>query len=153
MPPVRNLPVAASQTIKKYDLLELSSNKLAQLCSLPGSNNSVQASGGSSGEVFIALAPITTTGSVDEDDTLAVYSLNEIFVLMRGYAATASDAEKADFTIGTSYQPVRYRGDSANIWWYALGTTTTNGELKVMDKSKESAEGDDYTLLYVGQDL
>jgi len=144
--------VAASQTIQEGDLLVFSSGRLTQAVALPSSNNTFDASAGSLGDMFVALAPITTSGSVTDADRIPVAPLNANLMLhLRIFNTTAGDSEQQDLTVGTSYRVGRYRGESASIWWYAMSTNSTNGDLKYLNASKDSAASDDYGLGYFGK--
>jgi hypothetical protein len=147
------IPVAASQNIKKGDLLVLSSGKLAQSVSLPGSNNSGQASGGSLGRIYYALADIVTGGSPAETDGIPVVDLNQLTakLTLRLYSTTAADSQQQDVAVGTSYKIGRWRGASANEWWYYLTVDSTNGDLTILAKSPESDPTDNFGLVEVGK--
>jgi hypothetical protein len=147
------LTVAASQTIKMYDIVSLSSSNVQQAISLPGADTTGTASGGNLAELGIALAPITTASSGVETATgrtqipVAIWDDN-LEVAMRIYNATAANAELQDLTLGTSYQFQRWRQTSTN-WWYSLIVTTTNGELRFSDYYAGSNVADDYGIAWV----
>ena len=148
-----HMEVGASQTIQQYDILKLSSGLLVQAIALPGTDNTAAASGGSLPDLYLAMAPITTGGSVTAADKVAVIKLNEkqAGLLLRLYHATGTSAQQQDVLAGTAYQCGRWRGASASEWWYYLSVVTTNGEFTILEKSPESAADDSYGLVVVGQ--
>lgn len=150
----KDLVVATSQNIKMFDIVSLSSGLVQQSISLPGSNSTATASGGNLPTLGIALADIVTTSAGIETATgrttipVAILDSN-LEALFRIYNATAANAQQQDITIGTNYQFVRYRGATSAIWFYGLSTTTTNGELKYVEPSAESAVTDNYGMVWV----
>lgn len=145
--------VAASQDIKMWDILALSSSVAQQSIALPGSNNTGTASGGNLTELGVALAPIVTASSGVEAITgrttipVAIWDDN-LELCLRIYNATASAAEPQDLTLGTAYQFQRWRNASASEWWYSLITTTTNGELVYVERAGISGNDDDYGMVW-----
>lgn len=150
----RDYPVAASQTIQPGDWLNLSSGTVQQSLSLPGSNNSVTASGSGQQFVGMALAGITTNSSAVEASTgrttipVAIFDA-ETEVLVRIYNATAGSAEPQDVNLGTSYNLSRFRGASASVWFYVMNTSTTDANVSLIEKSLESAADEDYGFVWV----
>ena len=148
------LPVAINQTIGIGDWLVITAGLLTQAIAAPGSNNTVS-SPGSLVPYAVALAPITTGGTVDQDvDKIPVMVLDDDGVnrmLMRIYAAVAADAEQQDVLIGTSYRLARWRGGAAAALWYMMSVTTAQGDVKLRAFSPQSAKGDDYGLVEVGR--
>jgi hypothetical protein len=155
-------PVAASQTIRRGDIVALSSGSVQQAIALPGANNTATASGGNLAILGVALDDITTNASgVDTTSggsagiprthcNVAIFDDN-LEVAMRLYDATLTNTQQSDVTVGTAYQFARFRGASASEWWYMLTITTTNGELKVVERSLEvpgSALTDNYGILW-----
>jgi len=128
--------VAASTTIYAGDIVALnSSGQLVQALALPGSNNSVTASGGTVVTLGVALQSITTNAS--GIDTTGPFNISTIPVaiwdantqyLFRTYDATAANTTLANLKQGKQYQFGRYRGASATSWWYVMILTQTNGE-------------------------
>lgn len=152
--PTYKMEVATSQTIKPFDLLILSSGKLTQAISLPGTNSTGAASGGSLSDLYVAMAPITTGASVDPAvDSLSVIKLKDAKdgLLLRIYNTTDTASQQQDVLAGTNYQVGRWRGASANEWWYYMSTVTTSGDVTLLEKSPESAAADYYGLVVVGQ--
>ena len=151
-----SFPVAASQNIKKGDILSLSSGAVQQAIALPGADNTATASGGNLPIVGIAGADITTDATGYE--TNAGVSRNTIPVIifdnntqlgLRVWNATATNAEYQDVAVGTAYQFARYRLNSTTSW-YVLTTVTTNGELKVVSPLYAAgyAATDQYPVFY-----
>lgn len=153
--PSRTVQIAASQTIKAGDFLGKTSgaNTFEQALALPGSNNSVTASGGNGAFAAIACESITTTPGGVETATgktaIQVYMLDaHLEFAIRIYNSTASDAEFNDIALGTPYQLGRFRGASANEWFYVLTTTTTNGEIVPVGIYAGSSPTDDYGAVW-----
>ena len=150
LPYVVDWPVAASQTIKKGDFLIISSgaSTCEQAIALPGSN-STETSSGSVSILGVAMADITTTASVSEaTDRIPVALANDdLRILLPIYNSSASAAEPQDLTRGTAYQLSRWRGTASTIWWYAVDTGTSNGELIYVNRS--SANDEDYGKVWV----
>ncbi|RYG30175.1 hypothetical protein EON81_25385 [bacterium] len=126
-------PVAASQTIKKGDLLKFSASgqTVEQALALPGANSTASAdSGGSVALVGMALESIKTESSGQEAITerskirVAIFGNVNQFAL-RIYDATQGSSEAQDLTSGGTYQFKRWRGADAGTWWYALSTAGT----------------------------
>lgn len=163
-------PVAASQTINAGDIVALSSGLIQQAIALPGSNNSATLSGGALGTLGIALDGIVTNSAgVDSTSQLlpkttipvALFDGNLEF-LTRVWNATPSNTPITNLTLLQFYQIGRYRGASANIWWYFISTTTTNGEAQYVDQygvlpylstiagqGGQQAATDQYPLLWI----
>jgi hypothetical protein len=146
------LPVAASQTIKKGDILKFSSGKLTQ-----GIANSAIAAGenidngGVSGgiDLFVAQHDYTTGASVDETNKMNVHPLdtNEIMLQVGvfGDTATSGAPGTTNTTVthihaGTNYQLGRY--NNAGVYSYGADTETTNGELKFIEDYPGNAAAD-----------
>lgn len=135
------LPVAASQTIKKGDLLKYSSGKLVQAIanSAIASGENIDSGGVSGGvDLFYALYDYTTTASVDETNKMHVCPLtdNEVLLQVGVFADTAtsgapgtSSTAVTDIHAGGIYQYGRY--NNGGIYSYGADTETTNGELKL----------------------
>ncbi len=151
---VRTLPVAADQNIKTFDVLILSTGLLAQAIALPGSNNSGSAPG-SLTIYAIALAPITTGASPSlETDRIPVRILDAAGrnrLVTRLYNATAADSQQQDALVGTSYRLGRWRGASADQWWYYLSTTTAQGDTVLHKMSPDSKPTDNYGIVEIGK--
>jgi len=147
--------VAASQTIRKGDIVAKTSgaNTIEQSIALPGSNNSVTASGGNLPVLGIAMEDITTDAAGVEAITgktsirVAVFD-DQLQVGLRIYNATADDAELRDLALFGQYQFARFRGASATEWFYVLTTTTSNGELVYVEPYNGSALDDDYGVAW-----
>lgn len=157
----KEVTIAASQNIKKGDILSKSSgaNTYEQSCALPSSNNVI--TGGLSGEnlpIFgVAAAPITTSAGGSEAitgrTTIPVWVFDSnLEIGLRVYDSesthAAADSEPRDIALGTPLQFGRYRGASADEWWYVLCTTTTNGELVPVERHAGSADEDDYGVVW-----
>lgn len=152
----KEVTIAASQNIKKYDFLAKTSgaNTYEQACALDGSNNTGTASGGNLPIFGIAQTGIVTgaggTEATTGRSTIRVWVFDSaIEVALRIYHATPSSAEPRDIVLGTPYQFQRWRGASADEWWYSLLTTTTNGELAYMERHAGSADDDDHGVVWV----
>lgn len=151
----KEVTIAASQNIKKYDILAKTSgaNTYEQACALDASNNTGTASGGNLPIFGVAAAGIVTAAGGSEATTgrttIPVWVFDgNLEVAMRIYNATAANAEPRDLTLGTPYQFQRWRGASADEWWYSLITTTTNGELAFVERHASSADDDDYGVVW-----
>lgn len=149
-------PVAASQTIKMGDFVSLSSGKVQQALSMPGSANSAQTSGGSTSLLGVAMADITTDSNGIEAVTgrttvpVAILDSN-LEVTLRIFNATATSSTQSSIALGTAYRLCRVRRDVATDWFYAIdaGASTTNGELRLVEACPDSASGDQYGLVSV----
>lgn len=147
-----SLPVTASTTIKKGDVVKLTSGFLVQAIALPGTNSTFDLSGGSLADLYLAAADYATGASITAADVCPVIPFDDkLKVMMRIYNGTAANSELQDVLVGTAYQLGRWRGASATEWWYAMGTTTTNGDLKLLERSPESEITDDYGLGWWGK--
>ncbi len=143
------LPVVASQTIKKGDLLKYSSGKLTQAIanSAIASGENIDSGGVSGGiDLFVACYDFTTTASVDETTKMHVVPLtvNEVLLQVGVFADTATSGAPGttstavtDIHSGGIHQYGRY--NNGGIFSYGADTETTNGELKF--RSDYEAEG------------
>jgi hypothetical protein len=156
----REYPVVASQDIRRGDIVSLdAAGKITQAIALPGANNTGTASGGNlpivgwADDDFTADASgVSTDGQSRTVIGVHLFSPNSQGVSeisMRIYNATAADSQQQDVVRGTAYQFQRWRGAGAGIWWYELITTTTNGELEVVEYNAESALTDSYGIVWV----
>lgn len=137
------LPVAASQTIVKGDLLKFSSGKLVQAIanSAIASGENIDSGGVSGGvNLFVACADYTTSASVSESDKLCVAPLsdNEIMLQIGVFADTATagapgstSTAVTDIHAGGTYQYGRY--NNGGVFQYGADTETTNGELTLVE--------------------
>lgn len=155
-PTVIDETVAASQNIKRGDVLVKSSGVVSQAIALPGSNNTATASGGNLPIYGIADADITTDGSGVETaggltrTTIPVLVFDDNLDLnIRGWNATEGNAQLQDFTKGTAYQFARFRGASADVWYYVLIVTTTNGEMLYVEAPQILTALNTYPNLWV----
>ena len=141
------LPVAASQTIKRGDLLKFASGKLTQAIA----NSAIAAgenidSGGTSGglNLFVATHDLTTTSSVDETNVIIAASLieNEVMLQIAAFADTATDTGGTHYPASTSsavtdiHAGGTYQFGRVNIggvFSYGADTETTNGELTLVE--------------------
>lgn len=148
-------PVAASQTIRMGDFVSLSSGKVQQALALPGSNNTATTSSGNTPMLGVAMADITTDSGGAEATTgrttvpVAILDGN-LEIALRIWNSTASNATQANLALGTSYWVSRVRGDTAGTWWYAVSSASpTNGELRYVEASPESAGSEQYGIAIV----
>lgn len=137
------LPVVASQTIKKGDLLKFSSGKLTQAIanSAIASGENIDSGGVSGGiDLFVAMQDLTTGGSVTEADKIYVAPLdtNEILLQVGVFADTATSGAPGttntavtNIHAGTNYQYGRY--NNSGVYSYGADTETTNGEIKLVE--------------------
>lgn len=151
----KDYTVAASTTINYLDIVSLSADgTVIQALTLAASNNTAVTSGGNLPMLGVAMAPIVTASSGAEATTgrttipVAVFDAN-LEVALRIYSATTTATQQPDVVLGTAYQLQRWRGASADEWWYSLITTTTNGELKVTERSPESSVTDNYGIVWL----
>lgn len=153
--------VAASTSIKRYDIVSLNGSQLVQQAiALPGSNNSASLSGGSLPTLGVALASITTNAAGQDTSSglpvttvpVAIWDGN-LEILIRAWNATPANTQISTGTFNPSaiLQLGRWRGPNANTWWYFLSTTTTNGELLVVEQYglNDQLTTDQYALLFV----
>lgn len=149
IPHSQDYPVAASQTIKMFDILAISSGNMAQAIALPGSN-STETSAGSVVLFGVAMADITTGSSVDEQaDRIPVAVFDDsLEVALKIHVSTGvgSDSEAQDLTFGTAYQLGRWRGVSSAVWWYFADTGTTNAEMRYMGRANYDGNDEDFAL-------
>ena len=138
-------PFVTVAALNRGDFVINSSGSVDQACALPGSASTDTPSGGATVTIGRALH----AAAIGDTVQVALHDDN-IEWFLRIYNDTASAAEQADITVGTAYQFTRYRGVGATSAdaFYCLFTTTTNGELRVTEKSPESASGDDYGWVY-----
>lgn len=140
---VRQANFVAAAALKRGDFVVLSSGQAAQAIAAP-SVNSLSLSGGGTALLGVCL------GDVASGDTAPIALADDnLEVHVRIMHGTASSAEQQDVTTGTNYQLGRYTGPSAGECFYGMGTTTTNGELCLTEKSLESASDDDYGFVWV----
>lgn len=134
--------VAASETIKRFDIVKLSSGKVANAIAdaTLAADATAYASGGAVSIYGIALAD----GAAGATIPVLPFD-DDVILTMRVYNSTASASQLQDLTEGTAYQFVRYRSTSS-LNWYAVSTTTTNGELQYIRASGESAQDDTYGI-------
>jgi hypothetical protein len=147
IPRIVNAPVAASAAIKMGDILAISSGQVAQAIALPGSDSTETSAGGVT-LYGVAMADVTTGASVNEATDripVAVFDDN-LEVALKIHNATASSAEPRDLTVATAYSLGRWRGASADVWWYFVDTSTTNGEMRYVERTGNNDE--DYGLVW-----
>jgi len=153
--------VAASQTIKQGDIVSLSSGKVQQALSLPGSDNLVGISSGNTATLGIAQADITTDSNGLEVATgrttipVAIWDGNleaTLRIVAKDGSSKPDSANsfQTNITLGTSYRYCRVRITATN-WFYALYAegTPTNGELRVVELSPESSSAEQFGLVTV----
>jgi hypothetical protein len=145
----------SAYTINQGDWLDLSGEKVTQFLALPGANGTVTLNGASPKVIGIALAGVTVDAAGNVSDgsgrtTIPVAILDDSTeVLVRIYNATNTSAEQILVNTNTDYELVRYRGAAANIWFYAMATSTTNPVVKLMEKSIESSPTEFYGFVWV----
>lgn len=152
---VQSIPVAASQTIKRYDWLKISSGTAAQAITAPTATATLSTDGGSVSLLGIALFDLTTTASVTDADRMQVAIADDDFMMaMRFYSSTAGNAEVQDAVFGgaTVYELERYApAVSTAVPFYvcdiASGTTTqTAAQLIYAGRFAGSDVADDYGI-------
>lgn len=155
---IASIPVAASQTIKRYDWLKLSSGTAAQAITAPSATATLSTDGGSVSLLGIALMDLTTTASVTDADRIQVaIADDDLQVAMRLYHSTGSSAEVQDAVLGgaTVYELERYApAVSTSFPFYvvdiASGTTTqTAAQLIYAARCSESGVADDFGIVWV----
>jgi hypothetical protein len=158
--PQKLVPVAASQTIKKGDLLVLTGGAGVLTCqqaiAAPSASTLSSLSSGTDAVLGIAQENITTNASLVEVATgktaINVTILDPtVEIGLRIYNATASASELADLTMGQTYKFARWTtadGDS----FYVL-TTTTSGEFVYVEPYPGSEASDDYGVAIVRLNL
>jgi hypothetical protein len=148
----KEITIAASQTIVKGDILKRTTGTgvetYEQAIADPGSDATASSASGGNLEIAYVAASSITTGSGGSEATtgrtsIPAYSIADIELAMRLYNATGSSAEAQDFNRGTQYQFIRYRVTSGEQF-YALITTTTNGELVYVERCVGADVADDY---------
>ena len=147
IPHSQDYPVAASNTIKLGDIVAISSGTVAQAIAIPGSNNT-ETSAGSVVVLGVAMADITTGASVDEQaDRIPVAIFDDTLeVALKIHASTAAASEPQDLVLFTAYQLGRWRGASADVWWYFVDVGTTNAEMRYMGRANFDGIDEDYAL-------
>lgn len=136
-------PVAASTTINKGDFVSASSGAIAQSIALPGSNNSLSASGGNLPTLGIANMYILTDSNqnfAQPGGFTQSPGMCEVFILddtvefaLQLWNSTLADTPITNLTLGTAYEYGRFRGANSSTWKYVITTTTTNGEMKYIE--------------------
>lgn len=155
--------VKASQTINKGDFVKLTSGvvidpTVEQAIAIGSTDNEVTASGGNVGIMGRAMESIVTNAAGVEPATgrstiaVAIFTLGNEFLLRTVDPAhdidlDGSTAEVRDTAVGTSYELGLHR-ISATEWFYVAIITTTNGELRQVDKYPSQAVADDWGLAW-----
>lgn len=159
----KSYPVAASQTIRKGDLLAKTSgaNTVEQAIAAPAAGNAT-VSGGNLPILGVALEDVTTNASGVETftgkSTVAVAILDanlELGLRFLGVTATgavtvssvASASELQDLALFGAYQFARYTPASGNPF-YVLVAATTNGELIYVAPHLGCAADDDFGVAW-----
>lgn len=153
----RVLPVAATQTIKKGQILALTSGKLGHAIAAANLQDGSPLTSGQnidSGTIstavpyFVALQDLTTGASVDETTTLLVAPLdrNQIMLQVGVFGDTATSGAPASsgtavtsIHAGTAYEIGAYYNASTGIVEYGVDTGTTNGLVLAEDVPSNAA--------------
>lgn len=155
------LPVSASQTIYKNQILVLSSGKLIQAItdSLTASQG-IQSGDLSALTLFVAMNDISTTSSVTEADTLEVAPLkgygNQILLQAANFpgSAGALGSATATNTDDLNHETLYLLGlyNNAGSLQYGVDTTTTSGCIKIKADWPGNQPTDTYARFWCGQD-
>jgi hypothetical protein len=145
IPRTANVRVAASQTIKRGDMLVFSSGKAAQAITAPAAG----ATGGTGTLVILGMADadITTTGTVTDADRIPVIIANDdVLFYLPIYAAAAADAEPQDLTFGNAYDLIRWTHATNGASWYAVNAGVADGDSEMVFQGFDEAvtAGEDY---------
>lgn len=162
-PRVSWIPIKASETIAKYDFL----NRTAVTAGYERVINPAGAVGvtltgdvtDATAPLYMALGNVTSSASVDKLSKVAAYSLDDIQVLMRLYASTASDAEIQDINVGswryeasTLYEWGIYEPNTSSSGYFPVvdvgNQDDDDGVVRIMEGSSDSAIGDDFGLVW-----
>jgi len=144
----RSLPVAASQTIYKGQLLKCTDGLLVQALATSLTSGQAVDSGGTAGGVllYVALCDYTTTSTVTEADKIPVAPLsdgNEVMLQFAnfpdsaGSLGAATNTTVTDTDAGVSYQIGVYYNASSGRREYGADIETTNGELEFVEDADE----------------
>lgn len=146
----REFTVTANTTINKGDFVSLSSGALIQTMAANATANGANAAYANTEILGVALADIVmgaTAEATTGRTTIPVAIADEnLEIALRTYNSTAGDSEPQDLTTGAFYELVRWTSSPNTITWYAAGTATTNHCLALVEKSADSAAGDDYGI-------
>ena len=134
-----SLPVAASQTIHKGDLLTLSSGTII-IAATPVATT-FTACADNTLIYYIAAEDCTTTASVTDANRMLCFAGSEVEIALRVYASgTGSSSEPATLTKGSSYRFGNYGINTpVTQWgWYISGTASTTGGGKYLEDHKDT---------------
>lgn len=144
----RTLPVTANTAINPGDFVSLSSGALVQAMGANATANGANAAYANGAILGVAMDGCTTA-EANAGTSLAVAILDEnLEVGLRTWNSTAGDSEPQDMVIGNSYALARWTSSPNTITWYMNHTSGTNGCLVLVEKSIDSAAGDDYGINY-----
>lgn len=139
--------VGTSQVIKAGDWLRLSSGLAVQAVTAHATTATLATDVSTQTLLGVALHDITTTGSVTEADKVLIAVANDRFrCALRFYAASASDAEVQDATLGNDYGLSRYTPatGTADAFYVAAIAQSTGANLIYAERFRDSDPGDDY---------
>jgi hypothetical protein len=144
------LTVAASQTIKPYDILSLSSGAAQQSIATP-SAGTFSLSGGNLPIVGAAEEAIVTNASGQEVTAGQIRTTVPVMlfddrgdILLQICGANGVGITLSSFTQGLKYQFGRFTNAAGTNTLYALSATTTNGEM-VLREITQDFQGDTTT--------
>lgn len=136
--------VAAGQSVKRGDFVTFSSGEITQAIAKSGTASTVV----TTGTPLVLVGMCLHDGAAAESVAVLIAKENTEY-LLRIIHATGSSAEQADVTVGTSYRLGIYTVGTSGPGYYGCSTVTTaTPELIVMEKSPESASGDDFGFVW-----
>ena len=159
------IPVKASETIRNGDILNRTgvTAGFERILNPAGTATTATLTGDitdATAPLYMALANNTSTSSVDLQSKIPAVRLDDIQILMRLYASTASDAEIQDIAVGswryeasTLYEFGIYEVDASSANYFLIvdvaNQDNDDGVVRIMEPAQESGVGDDFGLVWV----
>lgn len=164
-PRVSWIPVKASETIRKYDILNRTAVTAGfeRILNPAGTATTATLTGDitdATAPLYMALANVTSSSSIDGNSKIAAYSLDDIQVLARLYSSTATNAEIRDINIAswryeasTLYEFGIYEVDATSQNYFLIVDVANqdddDGAVRIMEAATESDVADNYGLVWI----
>jgi len=150
---IEHYVVASGQTVKRGDFVTLTSGTITQALAKSGTANTVV----TEGTTQLVLAGMCLHGGAAGETVAVLLAKEETNFLLRVIHATAASAEQQDVTLGTAYRLGIITIGTSGPGYYGMSTITTAAtnpatigtpELVLVEKSPESAVGDDFGFVW-----
>jgi hypothetical protein len=144
------LPEGASQTFQKFELVALSSGKVANYSGEADPAAAAVTAAGAEGDLVLGMALQKATGTTDTPIDVIIADDNVEF-LLRVYNATATSAELQDVTVGDLAELFRYNGagDIQTVISAAPNGTDGINKVVIVEKPNDRSATDQFPGVWV----